>query len=435
MSKTYGTVLLKTTDPKALEELSKKRTEKVYDLQNGWLTLTDEELYEDAAEALAQKLSKKYKTLALTACTLMGENFSMKLYQNGKEAAAHAAGGMDVGYNPVAEMGEEALKSLGFSAEDIERMNRPEPAGTPGDPALFAKLLDLPPDRIPLLSDAFTADAEDAGSRIEDALDLPLTEEQIETCRNELGLSDLAQGNNARRQKMLAEVSAEMHRKYPPLDHYPLIYIFQDSAGTLRNEYKKLATAISKEWNSKILFFCVDPILKPKKQPYSPCPDEMNKIQLEMTLRLTRTTSAKTAYIDFGHYQICLVARENSWGCYAMDFSETLRAPIVCLRKENGAFFLSVDENGDPVSEAKRDGEEILLPDVPLIQKVLGWSPTEEEFSELFHAREEEAFEAILERLFGVHFNMTDEELKQKFHCVSDDGLWFSIYEKKDSSQ
>lgn len=94
-----------------------------------------------------------------------------------------------------------------------------------------------------------------------------------------------------------------------------------------------------------------------------------------------------------------------------------------------------MDENGDPVSEAKRDGEEILLPDVSLIRKVLGWSPTEEEFSELFHAREEEAFEAILERLFGVHFNMTDEELKQKFHCVSDDGLWFSIYEKKDSSQ
>ena len=60
MSKTCGTVLLKTTDPKALEELSKKQTEKVYDLQNGWLTLTDEELCEDAAEALAQKLSKKY---------------------------------------------------------------------------------------------------------------------------------------------------------------------------------------------------------------------------------------------------------------------------------------------------------------------------------------------------------------------------------------
>ena len=43
MSKTCGTVLLKTTDPKALEELSKKRTEKVYVLQNGWLSLTDEE--------------------------------------------------------------------------------------------------------------------------------------------------------------------------------------------------------------------------------------------------------------------------------------------------------------------------------------------------------------------------------------------------------
>ena len=87
------------------------------------------------------------------------------------------------------------------------------------------------------------------------------------------------------------------------------------------------------------------------------------------------------------------------------------------------------------MSEAKRDGEEILLPDVSLIRKVLGWSPTEEEFSELFHAQEEEAFEAILERLFGVHLNMTDEELKQKFHCVSDDGLWFSIYEQKDSAQ
>ena len=435
MSKTCGTVLLKTTDPKALEELSKKRTEKVYDLQNDWLTLTDEELYEDVVEALAQKLSKKYKTLALTACTLMGESFSMKLYQNGREVAAHAAGGVDVGYNPVAEMREEALKSLGFSAEDIERMNRPEPAGTPGDPALFAKLLDLPPDRIPLLSDAFTADAEDAGSRIEDALDLPLTEEQIETRRNELGLSDLAQGNDARRQKMLAEVSAEMHRKYPPLDHYPLIYIFQDPAGTFRKKYKKLATTIDKDWNAQILFFSVDPILKPPTRAYSPCPDEMNKMQLASILRLIRADSAKTAYLDLGRYQICLVACKDSWRFYSTNFSEDLRAPIVCLWKENGAFFLSVEENGDPVSEAKRDGEEILLPDVSLIRKVLGWSPTEEEFSELFHARDEEAFEAILERLFGVHFNMTDEELKQKFHCVSDDGLWFSIYEKKDSSQ
>ena len=434
MSKTCGTVLLKTTDPKALEELSKKRTEKVYDLQNGWLTLTDEELYEDAAEALAQKLSKKYKTLALTACTLMGENFSMKLYQNGKEAAAHAAGGMDVGYNPVAEMGEEAMKSLGFSAEDIERMNRPEPAGTPGDPALFARLLELPSDRIPLLSDAFTADAEDAGSRIEDALDLPLTEEQIETRRNELGLSDLAQGNDARRQKMLAEVSAEMHRKYPPLDHYPLIYIFQDPAGTFRKKYKKLATTIDKDWNAQILFFSVDPILKPPTRTYSPCPDEMNKMQLESTLRSTRTTSAKK-HISILEAIRFVWSHARTHGGDAMNFSEDLSAPIVCLRKENGAFFLSVDENGDPVSEAKRDGEEILLPDVPLIQKVLGWSPTEEEFSELFHAQDEEAFEAILERLFGVHLNMTDEELKQKFHCVSDDGLWFSIYEQKDSAQ
>ena len=125
-----------------------------------------------------------------------------------------------------------------------------------------------------------------------------------------------------------------------------------------------------------------------------------------------------------------MVACKDSWRFYSTNFSEDLRAPIVCLWKENGAFFLSVEENGDPVSEAKRDGEEILLPDVSLIRKVLGWSPTEEEFSELFHAREEEAFEAILERLFGVHFNMTDEELKQKLHCVSDDGLWFSIYEQ-----
>lgn len=70
------------------------------------------------------------------------------------------------------------------------------------------------------------------------------------------------------------------------------------------------------------------------------------------------------------------------WRCQPINMERLMKGNVQNLR------YRFAENNRSESAEGavqKADGEEILFLDISLIRKVLGWSPTEEEFSELFY--------------------------------------------------